>query len=966
MRIAAAAMLAGMILLTAFPGDGVAQVVGYNHPELEWETIETEHFMVHYHSGLSRTPRLIAKIAEEIYGPITSVYRHEPDSKVHFIVRDHDDYSNGAAYYYDNKIEIWATPLEFLLRGTNNWLRNDIPSIYLQSFSYEDERRDDVLYGFPNRIVSYPIAGLVMPMWFAEGTAQYGAYGKGYDSWDSHRDMILRMHAFDRGVYSLEEMGVFGKGSIGNESVYNLGFSFTLYIARRFGDDALEKISHNMASPLTVNINRAVKKAVGVSAKDLYKEWKDELESSYLERTQSIRVNLVQGEILEQNGTANIYPAFSPDGGRIAYLSNDRSDFISHTGLYLQENGSDKRRLLKEKVESPPSWNRSGTKIVYSKLEKNKRNSFFYDIFMYDLRTKKEKQLTFSKRAKYPVFSPDESKIYYVTGADGIQNLCEFDVASGTHRMLTNFTSGEELFNSAVSPDGSRIAIAISTGYGRDIALLNADGSGFRYLVQNKADDRDPAFSPDWKKLYYSSDETGIYNIYEYNIADDRSRPVTNVLGGAFMPAVNSRGQLFFSIYTNEGYKLSHIDEIRAVDPAVCVYEPDFEASIPNVVYDDSRAPVLESKDYEFQYMTTFITPRLFLDYGKPKLGFYSFSSDALDKYSIFLGAAANKDLDRDVFAIFDYNKYRQTLFLELYNLTRHVGYFYPPNETDDITLGYWEVDVGARQKLSETQTYEFRTLYGRQSANIKANIPNILIKPLKYDYYKGLNFVLKWDYRKVLPRLDSEINPTYGREITVEYWRNSDEIFENFIIDSQYGMLDEVYRKYSYNKITLDWREYIGTPFIHDRSALSLRLQGGLIDKSVDDFLYFFAGGLTGIKAYSFYSLEGRRMLVGSANFRFPLMQKIDAEFGPWYFDKLYASIGWQTGDAWSDGDWSFDQMKKAVDLGLRLDLYSFYAYPTRIAFNAAYGFNEFPVANRLEGKKWKFFLTVLFGYDL
>ena len=38
------------------------------HPELDWFTLETKHFYVHYHSGTERTAQTVAKIAEEVYG----------------------------------------------------------------------------------------------------------------------------------------------------------------------------------------------------------------------------------------------------------------------------------------------------------------------------------------------------------------------------------------------------------------------------------------------------------------------------------------------------------------------------------------------------------------------------------------------------------------------------------------------------------------------------------------------------------------------------------------------------------------------------------------------------------------------------------------------------------------------------------------------------------------------------------
>src|SRR6187549_3236625 len=82
-----------------------------SHPELDWFTIETKHFYVHYHSGTERTANTIAKIAEEIYGPITSLYKHKPDEKVSFIVNDVSDVANGAADYYGNRVEIFASAL---------------------------------------------------------------------------------------------------------------------------------------------------------------------------------------------------------------------------------------------------------------------------------------------------------------------------------------------------------------------------------------------------------------------------------------------------------------------------------------------------------------------------------------------------------------------------------------------------------------------------------------------------------------------------------------------------------------------------------------------------------------------------------------------------------------------------------------------------------------------------------------
>ena len=55
----------------------------HNHPELIWRTIETEHFLVHYHEETKRSAEEAAAVAEQIYIPITSFYQFEPNSKTH-------------------------------------------------------------------------------------------------------------------------------------------------------------------------------------------------------------------------------------------------------------------------------------------------------------------------------------------------------------------------------------------------------------------------------------------------------------------------------------------------------------------------------------------------------------------------------------------------------------------------------------------------------------------------------------------------------------------------------------------------------------------------------------------------------------------------------------------------------------------------------------------------------------------
>jgi len=98
----------------------------YPHNRLGWKTIESANFLVHFQEGNQRPAQVISVIAEEIYPDVVDLYNHKPDSKVSIVLNDRLDYANGAAYFFDNKIEIWLPALDTPLRGTHNWLRTVI------------------------------------------------------------------------------------------------------------------------------------------------------------------------------------------------------------------------------------------------------------------------------------------------------------------------------------------------------------------------------------------------------------------------------------------------------------------------------------------------------------------------------------------------------------------------------------------------------------------------------------------------------------------------------------------------------------------------------------------------------------------------------------------------------------------------------------------------------------------------
>ena len=981
-----------------------AEVQAYNHPELKWRTIEGKHFRVHYHQGAERTAQLAVQIADEIYEPITSLYDYPLPAVVDLIIYDTDDYANGMTYYYQNKIAIWATQMDWELRGTHHWLRNVIthefvhmvtlqlarkfpqwlPAFYLQHVGYEEEKRPDVISGYPNTLISYPLPGTVIPLWFAEGVAQYQAPFLEYETWDTHRDMLLRMATLGDNLLSYDDMGGLGKGGLGSEMVYNQGFSLTSYIAEEYDPKSLEDLCQAMRSPWRYDFGSAVKKVTGKSEKQLYNEWHDHLLELYSHQQRMVEANSVTGRRITQEGWMNIHPIWSPDGSKIAYLSNKGSDY-QIMSLYVMDMETEESELVAGGLRSAASWSPDGEKLVYSKrMSPNKYGSYVNDIYLYDLKTKKEKRLTHDLRAADPHWSPDGQFIMVVLNADGTHNLALLDPEGNLVRNLTDNADGRQYYQPHWSPTGEEILASSFCGRNRDVALINADDMSCRPLIQGLEDERDPCWSSDGRTVCFASDRGGIFNLFSYNLDDDRITQVSNVVGGAFHPSISPDGKsLAYSGYTSDGYQIFLLPMAEALGRP---------ADIPLIVElqdnpgGPEEPPSFESRPYKSIFTKTFFLPRFVVDEKKFKAGLYVASEELLSKQAVFATAVVAKDGDFDLYAQYENRMFAPTLFFEAFRLRKHVkDHVYDRIDGHRTLVGLdtrydlTEFDLGIRYAWSEpfsiTYQKELSLAYIFSKYDIylevwtEEPVPGQLptgsfLGKDSWTYFRGHDISLRWDYKSIARARDAEINPRGGREIHLRYDRMLNKLINpNTLKKTEYGFTTAYYKNY-YDQFLLDWKEYRALPW--GRHSLILRLKGGLIDEAVDDFFYLQLGSQEGLRGYSFYSIEGRRIALASITYRFPIWRDIGKQLFHVYFDKLYGSVFFDAGKAWNEDTFNFDEVKKDVGAELRLEGLSYYAFPTKISFSAAKGLDEIPATDNRPGDKgsWRLYFNLLFTF--
>ena len=186
-------------------------------------------------------------------------------------------------------------------------------------------------------------------------------------------------------------------------------------------------------------------------------------------------------------------------------------------------------------------------------------------------------RVTNGARLTAPSAGPGEWAVA-VSEGEGTNGLARFNTRTGAVETLVHPEAGVYWAFPAVSPDGRWIAATRWKGGYHDVVILNADGSFARQVTHDRALDFAPAWSADGQWLVWSSDRTGILNVFAARVDSGQTEPpvmLTNVRTGAAWPSVDPSGQwLYFSGYHVDGWEIERIP----FDPAAAPPAPQFNS----------------------------------------------------------------------------------------------------------------------------------------------------------------------------------------------------------------------------------------------------------------------------------------------------------------------------------------------------------------------------------------------------
>jgi len=562
-------------------------VQGYNHPEIKWRSVTTRHFVLHFYDKTEPALYAAWKIAEEAYGVLGGLYGHRDESLIHIALADYDDYSNGFANWTNGSIMVWIPDARYDLRSSNTWLRNVIVHELAHIMSMEKRSKMQLIdwtvalqYTSPNINLMYgePFAFTsFFPQWFAEGTAQAGTEHLGADCWDSRRDMLLRCAILGNTVLSLDEMGHFTHDIIGNEMVYNQGYSLVKYLEAILGKEKLAHIWNDTrgVKAFGLDMRRYMQKEFNVSLDDVYQAWKDSLKTYYAANKPQQQTQITP---VWQNGKINQKPKISSDGRFWGWLTNHKDDFY-RTDLVIAKNGTTELVCRIHYAKTDWDFSPDGNSVYYIKSRSPDRNgAYLNDIFRCDIGSQKETRLTRAARIYALNAAPGGKELACVQYEEGVFSLVKFSLDTRKFSTMVEGVAGEPFLSVSFLPSDRRKLVVSKIVNGK-AGLFVADDSTRQLnpLINTEAHEDDP-FCADDGRIYFSADFDGTFNIYSLRADGSDLQRHTSATGGVFCPAVYKNGKMLASLYTQSGFQIAFIERDNAPytlpNARACVFEP--------------------------------------------------------------------------------------------------------------------------------------------------------------------------------------------------------------------------------------------------------------------------------------------------------------------------------------------------------------------------------------------------------
>ncbi len=185
------------------------QWTGRVHSELDWHTLETKHFNIHYHDGIEELAKQGASISEQVLPTLLKQMDLGTIPKIDLTFTSADEIMNGFAMW-TNMSFIWVDQNDAAI-----WLEDEKWLFQVISHELQHIVMFNAIKTWLPEPLNYYYSGV--PDWFVEGSAEYFT-----EKWRPYRgDLYHKIHVLKNKVTDMRDP-------------HMDGYSKLLYMADRF------------------------------------------------------------------------------------------------------------------------------------------------------------------------------------------------------------------------------------------------------------------------------------------------------------------------------------------------------------------------------------------------------------------------------------------------------------------------------------------------------------------------------------------------------------------------------------------------------------------------------------------------------------------------------------------------------------------------------------------------------------
>ena len=956
-------------------------------PGLEWQTVKTENFNVHYPESAYRNMAVrIARIAEGALVRLTELLVFKPEGVIDIVLSDAYDGANGSAQVMPrNTIRLYlAAPVETTgLSDYADWLEilvtHELAHICDLDQSYGVTRWLRYVFG------KYVSMNTYTPQFLSEGLAVYAETmlsdtGRGRSSYVK---MLLRMAALEDRFLEIDQAHIQFSDWPGPNAAYFYGGTFHLWLAKKFGRGAVAALhKKNAAMPIPYFYYPTSKAIFGQGLVGLWKDWRLEvLAEAIRQRERVIKGGMTSSRAITNHGRNITGARYSPTGDYIIYSRTSPKD--GSTVRRVNLDGSDDRFVVLQTFSPRFAFSSDGEYLFYSQNANNNRFNNYSDLYRFHVPTGRIDRLRekgnsgVSLRARDPSLSPDGTKIVFVQGRlhQTWLSVGRFDDGWDSRIKVSQLVAphGDMQFASPqFSPDGTKIAVSVWVpgGY-RDIWLLDSKtGKILRRISGDRAVDANPVWSPDGGYILFESDRTGIFNIYSYALDTGRYFQITNLVGGGFQPHVHPEGGvLLFRNASATGFDIHEIPfepaqwkDVGSEFGFEYQLEEDFVRgdTVVSKPRKDERDLVLKEDElieaYDlFESLLPFndnwvLLPAIYTLNEDITLKLKTFGRDVLGEHSYALSVSSSLQTP----SISWHASYANNVLYPTFSLAVGDGWTVYPLDAGKLVEHRTTLSGGIRWPVRLRHYFSMQYHFERRESDNNAS-------PSKWLALGDFGWLeAGYSYRLAL-RFPHSVSAEYGRALSAAF---------RFYSPWLGAELNQVL-------FTSDARYYWNSPWFVNH-VVAIR---GVLSVSLgpDEKEKFYLGGQQGTSFLSaqtgnFYPLRGfsrtsRKATIGTGlwatyfEYRFPLLH---VERGLWtlpvYMERFHGALFVDAGNTFEEisGKW-FDP-RVGVGAELRVDLSLGWAIPLTIRGAIAWPFYENGRFNTgyVEGIKPDYFIGV------